>query len=234
VPGANGQMISVPRYNMKQELSPDQQRLMGLQTQTGYNLGQTGVEQSAKLREHLGQSMNTEGMQGWAGQTNEPTDRAAIEKAMMESRQRTVGPQQQAENAQLAARGMSPGGKGFGTVQQGREDATSEATRQAYLASGAESREQSGFLNNLRGSQLNERMALRNQPINEISALMAGGQVTLPQFQQYQSQGVNAAPIGQYVGQNYAQASQNANAFNSGLFGLAGIGGRAVGGKMFG
>ena len=40
-------------------------RLMGLQTQSQYNLGQTAVEQSAKLRDLLGKSVNTEGLQGW-------------------------------------------------------------------------------------------------------------------------------------------------------------------------
>jgi hypothetical protein len=233
VPDANGNMMSVPRYNMTQTLSPDQQRLLDLSEQSGYNLGQTAVEQSSKLRKHLGTEFNTAGMQGWAGQTNEPTDRKAIEDAMMKTYQRQVQPQQQAENAQLAARGMSPGSKGMGTVQQGRDDAASNASLQAYLASGAESRDASGFLNNLREQQLGEGLALRNQPINEITALMSGGQVTLPQFQQYTSQGVNAAPVGQYIGNNYAQASANTNAFNSGLFGLAGIGGQTAG-KIWG
>ena len=43
VPDASGKMISVPRYNMQQTLSPDQQRLLALQTQQQYNMGQTGV-----------------------------------------------------------------------------------------------------------------------------------------------------------------------------------------------
>jgi hypothetical protein len=83
--------------------------------------------------------------------------------------------------------------------------------------------------NAMRGQQFQELLAMRNQPINEISALLAGGQVTLPQFQGYQSQGVNAAPVGQYIGQNYAQQSANTNAFNSGLFGIAGLGGQIAG-----
>ena len=232
VPDARGKMISVPRYNMQQTLSPDQMRLLGLQTQGQYNMGLTAVEQSAKLRGLLGQSVNAEGLQGWnAGpgaenvrQDKGATDRAAIENAMMASYNRQRMPQQSAEDAQLAARGLSPGGGVYGNVQRGREDAFSEAARQSYLASGQESRaaQDADRANALRQSQLSERLALRNQPLNEISALLAGSQVTLPQFQGYQSQGINAAPIGQYIGNNYAQQMAAHQNQQSGLFGLGG------------
>jgi hypothetical protein len=222
VPDAQGRMQNVPRYNMTQSLSPDQQQLLGYETQTKGNIGLTGTEQSERLRGHLNTPVDTTGRQGWAGQTNQATDRQGIENAMMASYNRQRQPQMQAENAQLAARGLSPGGKGFGQVQQGREDAFGEAARQAYLASGAESREASGFLNNLRNQQLQEQLAVRNQPINEVMALLGGSGVTLPQFQGYQGQGINQAQPGNYMGQNYQIAAQSANAFNSGLFGMAG------------
>ena len=162
---AQGKPQYIPRYNQVQTLSPDQQKLLGLQTQTQYNLGQTGVQSSSKLRDLMGQSVDTSGWQGWnagpqaaqlatsfggsrrdmhrqpGGRRTGPTDRGAIESAMMQSYGRATNPAQQAENAQLAARGLSPGGAMFGRVQQGREDARGEASRQAYLASGQESRQ---------------------------------------------------------------------------------------------
>ncbi len=51
---------------------------------------------------------------------------------------------------------------------------------------------------------LQERMTIRNQPINEISALMNGGQVTVPQFAQFNP--------GNIAGTDYAGI--NANNFN--------------------
>jgi hypothetical protein len=80
----------------------------------------------------------------------------------------------------------------------------------------------SGFLNNLRGSQLSEREAVRNAPINEISALMSGSQVTAPQYQQYNAPSVSAAPVGQYISDNYKNQVAAASATNQGIFGLAG------------
>src|SRR3954470_7788949 len=63
---ATGKALKVPRYNETTKLSPDQQKLLGLQTQSQYNLGQTAVEQSAKMRTHLNQPLNTQGLQGWS------------------------------------------------------------------------------------------------------------------------------------------------------------------------
>jgi hypothetical protein len=65
---------------------------------------------------------------------------------------------------------------------------------------------------------------MRNQPINEITALMGGSQVTSPQFQPFSRQGINAAPIGNYIQSNYGQQSQNYSDMLSGLFGLGGAG----------
>ena len=185
---AQGNPQQVPRYNQTTQLSPDQMRLLGLQTQMQYNLGQTGVQQSARINDLLGRPMSTSGVQGWstgkapgtlqgsfanvggpqrsiAGggpiqkgltgygnvqksigsggairQDQGPTDRAALERAMMTSYERAQAPAEQAQAAQLAARGMSPGSEQDYRVRQGNADARGEASRQAYLASGAESR----------------------------------------------------------------------------------------------
>ncbi len=71
------------------------------------------------------------------------------------------------------------------------------------------------------------RWRCSNQPINEITALMGGSAVTVPQFNPFSAQGIGAAPIGQYMGQNYANQAAAAAQQNQGLFGL---GGAALGG----
>jgi hypothetical protein len=258
IQGADGKQIKVPRYNETTKLSPDQMRLLGLQTQMQYNLGQTGVEQSSKLRTHLGQTVNTAGLQDWAKgpapgavrQDTGATNRAAIEAAMMGRFNRDAATTNAAQEAQLAARGLTPGSQGWGTVQEQQDRARTDALQQAYLASGAEAREaQAAFnaaglqryqmggdyaaqLNNLRTAQLQERLAMRNQPINEITALLGGSQVTPPQFQPFSRQGINAAPVGNYIQSNYGQQAQQSAAFNQGLFGLmsAGLYGGLTGG----
>lgn len=83
---------------------------------------------------------------------------------------------------------------------------------------------------NLRNAALQEAFALRNQPINEISALMSGSQVTAPEFAPAYRQAVQSAPIGDYMQQNYQSRLANHQAGMSGLFGL----GSSVIGGLFG
>jgi hypothetical protein len=258
---STGKLTYAPRYQSQVQLSEDQQRLLGQQTGIQYNLGNLGLSQSSRLQGLLGREMGTEGLQDWRAanapgavstafrQDQGPTDRTAIENAMMASYNRQRAPSIRAEEAQYAARGLSPGSAGYGTMQQGREDAFSEAARQAYLASGGESRaaqeaynqveqlrnaaelqryqmgtDYASQLNNLRQAQMQERMALRNQPINEIMALLGGSGVTTPQFQPFASPNIAPVNIAQGIYDNYNTRAQQAAATNQGLFGLAGAG----------
>jgi len=248
---SNGQLTGyAPRYERTTALSPDQQKLLGLETQNKYNMGTGAVEQSAKLREHLKGGVDTSGWAPWqTGQKTQDlrqdqgvTDRAGIENAMMASYNRSQKPVEQAQDAQLAARGLSPGGKGYGNIQMQRDDSRAEAARQAYIGSGNESRLAQGayndaatgrynmsqnlanYYNAMRGGQAQEAYAARNQPINEITALMSGSQATIPQFQAYQGSPVASANIGQYISDNYKAQSNAASQTNAGLFGLAGAG----------
>jgi hypothetical protein len=250
VPIYSNGMISgyAPRYQRTTTLSPDQQKLMGLETQSKYNMGTVGVEQSAKLREHLGQGFDSSQWQPW--QTNlqtQPlrqdagaTDRGAIEKSMMESYNRSAAPTEQAQEAQLAARGLSPGSQGYGNYQMQRDDNRAEAARKAFLTSGDEARRAqaayndvstqrynmdqglASYYNNLRGGQMQEAFAMRNQPINEVTALMSGSQATIPQFQPFQGSPVQGSNIAQYINDNYKAESAAAAQTNAGIFGLAG------------
>lgn len=248
--GADGKAIKVPRYNETTTLSPDQQKLLGTQTQMQYNLGQTGVEQSAKLRSMLGKGVNTAGLPDWqhaakpgeVRQDTSPTDRPAIEAAMMGRYDTDSAKQNAAQEAQLAARGMAPGSAQYGSVTDAQTRARTDALQQAYLGSGEEARAQqqafnaaglqryqmgsdwAGSENQMRQAALQERLAMRNQPINEITALLGGSQVSSPQFQPFSRQGINAAPVGGYIQSNYGQQAQQAAAFNQGLFGLGSAG----------
>jgi hypothetical protein len=247
--GQNGQITSyAPRYERTTALSPDQQKLLGLETQSKYNMGTAGVEQSAKLREHLNKGMDTSQWQAWGAtpgkqdlrQDAGPTDRASIEKQMMESYDRNTKGTNEAQEASLAARGLSPGGQGYGGWQMQRDDTRAEQARQAYLTSGDEARKAqaayndvgtqrfnmdqavSQYQNNLRGAQATEAYAGRNQPINEITALMSGSQATIPQFQPFSGSPISPSNIGQYISDNYKAESAAAAQTNAGIFSMIG------------
>ena len=254
----DGRIVSyAPRYERTTALSPDQQKLFGLEQQSRYNTGAAAVEQTAKLREQLNTRVDPNSWAQWGSvgaepirQDTGPTDRRAIEQAMMQSYDRNTDPKQRAEDAKLAARGINPGAQGYGTVQRGREDARAEAIRNAYISSANEARAAQGafndastsrfnmnnliaaYYNNLRGAQMGEAFALRNQPINEITALMSGSQATVPQAQPFQG-GTMAAPnIASYINQDYQNRATQANQTNQGIAGLVGGLGRLATGFM--
>jgi hypothetical protein len=67
------------------------------------------------------------------------------------------------------------------------------------------------FGNSASDQALARALQLRNQPINEINALMEGSQIQNPQFQGYTGANVNAAPTYQAVNDqgNYAMGVYN-------------------------
>jgi hypothetical protein len=245
---AKGKPQYVPRYTRTTSLSPDQMKLLGLETQTKGNAGQAAVTASSKLADMFKTSLDPSSWQQWSNaptpgdirQDQAPTDRSAVEQAMMSRYLDTAGKQNSAQDAQLAARGLTPGSAQYSAIDKTRQEGLTDAQMQAYLASGDESRAAQGaynqaalqryqmgsdyaaFGNQLRQAQQQSDTALRSQLPNEIAALMGMGQVTVPQFSPFSRQGIDAAPVGDYISQNYQNQVQAANATNQGIFGLGG------------
>jgi hypothetical protein len=125
------------------------------------------------------------------------------------------------------------------SLAQNQAAALQQAQAQAALQSQGFNQAQSmaNFQNAQRQAALQEQLALRQLPLNEVAAIMGGAQVQLPQFQAYQGAEVGAAPVfdasraaGQFAQQNYGNQVAAYNA-KMGLYsGLAGAVGTAAGG----
>lgn len=86
---------------------------------------------------------------------------------------------------------------------------------------------QAGMQNNARSQYLDEQYALRNQPINEITALLSGGQITSPNFVNANGATIPTTDVGGLINENYNQQYQNyqtqmaqRNSMMGGVFGL--------------
>ena len=94
---------------------------------------------------------------------------------------------------------------------------------------------QSGFNagNAQRNQWMQEQYQQRNQPLNEISALMSGSQVQSPNWLNTPSSQIATTDIGGLINQNFAQQSQNYQSANqnwqSTMGGLLGLGGKLGG-----
>ena len=100
---------------------------------------------------------------------------------------------------------------------------------------------QQQWQNNMAGSQAQNAMlgnqyqldtAARNQPINEIMALMSGGQVNQPNFQMSQPSQMATTDVGGLINQNFGQQQQNyqnqMGAWNNTMGGLFDLGAAGI------
>ena len=129
------------------------------------------------------------------------------------------------------------------SLAQNQQAALQQAQAQAALQAQGFNQAQAAanFQNAQRQAALQEQLALRALPLNEVAAIMGGAQVQMPQFQAYQGAEVGAAPIfgatqaaGNFAQQNYGNQVSAYNA-KMGMYGqLGGAVGAAAGGGFFG
>uniref|UniRef100_E6VFM9 Peptidase S74 domain-containing protein n=1 Tax=Rhodopseudomonas palustris (strain DX-1) TaxID=652103 RepID=E6VFM9_RHOPX len=208
--GADGKTYTVPRFTSTQTLTPAQQALLDLSNKTQANLGQIGVDQSAKIGSLLG--------------TNLKLGNEATEARLMELGSARLDPKfaqsEEALRTRLANQGIQPGSAAWNAEMKSFSEGKNDAYNQLLLS----------------GRQLanTEIQAERNAPINEITALLSGSQVSAPNYSSTPTTGVAGTDYAGMVSNNYGQQMQaynnklqSNNAAMGGMFGLAGTLGAA-------
>lgn len=202
-----GQSYDIPSFTATQTLSPEQQKLHDLNNQTQGNLAQIGVDQSAKIGSLLG--------------TNVDLNNDATEARLFDLGSKRLDPMfarnEDALRTRLSNQGLQPGSAAWNAemtqFQQGKNDAFDQLALTG------------------RGQAVQEALTERNQPLNEISALMSGSQVSQPNFINKTMPTIpttdNAGIINtnfQQQQQNYQQQNAQYNQLMGGLFGLGAAG----------
>lgn len=192
-----------PQFTATQTLSPEQQELYNLSTSTQKNLGNIGVEQSGKIRDLL----------------NSPIDMSneAVEGRLFDLGSKRLNPvfaEREGQMRQdLLNRGIREGTPAFESEMRRFNESRNDAFNQLALTG--------------RGQAMQELLTSRNQPINEITALLSGSQVQAPNFTSTPQAQVSGVDYAGLVSNNY---NQQVGAHNAMLGGLAGLGGAAIGG----
>jgi len=195
-----GQTYDLPQYTATTALSPEQQAIQAQNQAAQLNLASTANERSDFLKSYL---PGTEAV----------TDQIDSKLYDMGSQRLDPRFQQQESDlrSRLAQQGITPGSEAFNremtNMSQGRNDA----------------------YNQLMLSGRGQALAEVNQPINQITALLSGSQVSNPNVSMAQPAQIattdNAGLINNNYNQRY-QAVSDANASKSallgGLFGAAG------------
>lgn len=198
-----------PRYSATQKLSPEQQTLYELGTGTQANLGRIGLEQSDKIRGILNTPFDLNAATG--------TQQSDIQRKLLDP----VWAQREKDlQTDLINRGIYQGSEAYTNAMKDFGSQRDNSYNSSLLASRAQATQ--------------EALANRNQPLNEISALMSGSQVSQPNFVGTPQSNVQPVDYTGLVENNYQGQLANYNAqmgSRNALFGALGsIGGAALGG----
>lgn len=191
------QTYTVPRFTETVTLSPEQQAIYDKEKAAEGNLAGLAEQQSGFLQDYL----------------NKPIDlnNEAVESRLFELGSRRLDPRfdrdRESLRTNLISRGIREGTDAWDAAMGNLNQSQNDAYNQLLLTG--------------RGQAVQEALTERNQPINEITALLSGSQVSMPQF----SANVKGIPITDNASiiQNYDQqrmAAWQANQANlGGLFG---------------
>lgn len=198
--GADGKPIQVPKYSQTTTLSPAQQAIFDQGQVAQGNLAGLAADQSAAMRDYLNTpfQFNNGDAEQWAYDLASP--RILAQQGQNQDQLRTT----------LANKGIREGSAAWNAEMSRMTNANSDQLNQLAL--------------NGRGQAFSEALATRNQPIQELSALMSGSQVSQPQFAGTPQTGIAGVDYAGLVGQQYQAQKQESDAINGGLFGLLGTG----------
>lgn len=198
--GADGRPITVPKYTQTTTLSPEQQAIFEQGQVAQGNLAGLAADQSAAMRDYLNTpfSFTDDDASQWAYDLASP--RILAQQGQNEAQLRTT----------LANKGIREGSAAWNAEMARLTNANTDQLNQLALTG--------------RGQAFSEALASRNQPINELSALMSGSQVSMPQFGATPQTGVAGVDYTGLVNQQYQSQLAQHNAGMGGLFGLLGTG----------
>lgn len=202
-----GKSMEVPVFQHETKLSANQQKLLAGQEALGIQMNDIGGRQLTRMDQHLSTPFNLDGI-------DEVGDfegyRKDVEDKLMSRLNEDFAKDYDRMETRLINQGAARGSSIFNEGEKSIGRNVNDARIQAFLASGAEARNAGNYDMGRRNQAIQERLLQRNQPINELTALMSGGQVTAPQMPQFQGSQMGEVPVGQYMYQNWSQNNQRA------------------------
>lgn len=197
---SQGNTVSTPQFTATQTLSPQQQAIKDQTDAASLNLGTLANQQSGAIKDQLSKpfQFNNDDASNWA------YDLAS--QRILPQQQKN----QQALESQLVSSGIRRGTAAWDSEMGRLSNANTDQLNQLAL--------------NGRGQAFQEQFTQYNNPINTISALMSGSQVSNPNFVNTPQTNVAGVDYTGLVNNKYQADLQRSQAMSGGLFGLgAGI-----------
>lgn len=196
---SKGNWIETPTYSQTTTLSPEQQAIFDQTQAAQSNMAGIAQEQSSFLQDYLGEpfEFNNQDAANWA-----------YDLGAQRLDPRFAQQQQQLET-DLVNRGIRPGSAAYDQEMARFEQTRNDAYNQLQLTG--------------RSQAFSEAQQTRSQPINELTALLSGSQITNPGTQSpgTPQTGVAGVDYTGLVNQQYQGELAQSQAAMGGMFGLA-------------
>lgn len=215
---------------LTQTLSPAQQ---GILDQSQKNQGLIGGLETQGINAAQGIIGAPVDFSGAPTLGNYDSTRQKVIDAMMSRANEDYTKQTAQNNSDLIAAGIHPGTTAYDNAQQMIERSHNDARQQAEIAGGNAASQAFGVDQAARQQAITELLARRSVPLNEISALASGSQVSNPFSTPGYSASANVAPaplyqatsdLGGYNTDLYNAKAAQQGQLMSGLFGLGAAG----------
>lgn len=201
---STGETYEIPIRTATTTLSPEQQAIKDQSDATQLNLATIGNNQSGFLENYLSEPVKL---------NNEET-----ESRLYELGKKRIDPRfdegREALETRLANQGIGLGTEAYDRAFRNFGEQENDAYNQLLLSG--------------RGQAIQEQLTERNQPLNEISALMSGSQVSQPQFVGTNSANIATTDYAGLVNQDYQNRlgiyNNELNQWNQGIGSIAQLG----------
>lgn len=205
-----GETYTIPTFTATQQLSDQAQQIYDAGQLADLNLAETARDQSAFLKDYMNEP--------WQADTSE------IEQHLFNLGSQTLDPKFQKQQQDLATQLSNQGIKLGSAAYDRAMDELKQTQNAAYTDLALSGR----------GQAFSELQAQRNQPINEITALLSGSQVSMPNYGTNQPAQIPTTDNAGLINQNYQQQlaawqqdQANSQGMLGGLFQLGGTLGAA-------
>ncbi|TIQ83029.1 MAG: tail fiber domain-containing protein, partial [Mesorhizobium sp.] len=198
-----GKSYDIPTYTATQTLSQTGQAIKDQTDEARLNLGKLANDQSAFLNDFLSKPVDL---------SNDATE-ARLMDLGMKRLQPALDARRASNEADLINRGIRPGSDAYAQAQNLENQGENDAYNQLLLQG--------------RGQAVQEALAQNSAPINNLTALLSGSQVSQPNFVNANMPTIPTTDVAGLINTNYNQKLQNwqqqaqsSSDLFGGLFGL--------------
>lgn len=203
---SSGKWVTIPQFTQTTTFTPEQQAIFDASQDAQGNLANIASEQSQRVSSALSDPFSFDNQDAADWSYDLATSRILPQQARNED----------ALRSRLVNSGIRPGTAAWENEMRRLTEANTDQLNQLALTG--------------RGQAFGEALATRNQPLNELTALLSGSQVSNPAQMSGPTPQASVAGV-DYAGlvqDNYQAKLAQHNAMMGGLFGLAGAGVQAA------